>query len=439
MISRKDDDAALIACTDCIGNEPAPRALGRREFLRRAAFLSASGILFLSPYAWAARTASGEPARKRLVVVFMRGAVDGLNVVVPYGEPAYYDARPTIAIARAGGDSAVLPLDGFFGLHPALAPIMPEWKDGTLAFVHASGSPDPTRSHFDAQDFMESGTPGIKSTPDGWLNRLLAVLPGAHPATEALSMGPTVPRILSGRMAVSNMPMGRGAARPMPLDRPIIETAFDRLYEGNDAMSRAYREGREARRRLMAELRQDMMQANAGAPSPVGFPGDAERLAGLIRRDSTIRVAFVGLGGWDTHVNQGGAAGQLAGHLKPLAEGLATFARSLNGAYGETVVLVISEFGRTMHQNGNGGTDHGHGNVMWVMGGPVKGAKVYGRWPGLSNAELYQERDLAITTDFREVIATVLGSHLGLSHAQIDRVLPGRPRPSGNTNGLIRV
>jgi uncharacterized protein (DUF1800 family)/uncharacterized protein (DUF1501 family) len=413
--------------------------MNRREFLRHAAILSASGIVLLGPNAWAAHALSGDSSRKRIVVVFLRGAVDGLNVVVPHGEPGYYDARPTIAIAQHGGEGGVIDLDGFFGLHPALAPMLPYWKDGTLGFVHACGSPDPTRSHFDAQDYMESGTPGVKSTNDGWLNRTLAVLPGNHAATEALSLGATVPRILAGTMPVANMPLGRAAARPMPLDRPIVEASFDRLYEGTDALSQTYKQGRAARMRLMGELQQDMTEANNGAPGPQGFTDDADRLAKLIQRDPTIRVGFLALGGWDTHVNQGGANGQLAGHLKPLAEGLAHFAQALGPAYGDTVVIVISEFGRTMHQNGNGGTDHGHGNVMWVMGGAVRGRKIYGRWPGLSIADLYQERDLAVTTDFRDPIAIVLASHMGLGGAQLAKVFPHRSSSSANLSGLIRV
>src|SRR5689334_3517268 len=235
--------------------------LDRRAFLRRAAALGAAGIVMLSPAAWAARAFGGDSSRKRLVVVFMRGAVDGLNVVVPYGESNYYDARPTLAIARAGGDGALLDLDGFFGLNPALVPLEPQWRDGTLAFVHACGSPDPTRSHFDAQDYMESGTPGVKSTADGWMNRVLAVMPGHPTPTEALSLGANVPRILSGRMPVASIALGRGAARPLPLDRPIVETAFDRMYRGNDALSHAYQEGRNARAKLMSELEQDMTEA----------------------------------------------------------------------------------------------------------------------------------------------------------------------------------
>ena len=424
-------------CSQC--EPPERKAIGRRDFLRRAAMLSASGIVLLGPNAWAARTIGGDANPKKIVVVFLRGAVDGLNVVVPHGEPNYYESRPTIAIGQRGGAGGALDLDGFFGLHPALAPMMNYWNEGTLAFVHACGSPDPTRSHFDAQDFMESGTPGIKSTGDGWLNRVLAVMPGAHPATEALSLGPTVPRILSGRMSVANLPLGRAAARPLPLDRPMIEASFDRMYAGSDPLSQAYKEGLAARSRLMSELAQDMAAANNGAPSPKGFSDDADRLAHLIKRDPTIRVAFVALGGWDTHVNQGGANGQLAGHLQPLGEGLAHFAQTLGPAYGDTVVMVISEFGRTVHQNGNGGTDHGHGNVMWLMGGAVRGRKVYGRWPGLSTAELYQERDLAVTTDFREPIAAVLQSHMRLSASQVDKVFPRRPTESGNLSGIIRA
>jgi uncharacterized protein (DUF1501 family) len=428
-------DEKELECALCSPRERL--TVSRRAFLRRAAILSAAGVVLLSPHAWAARVDA--PGRKRMVVVFLRGAVDGLNVVVPHGEPIYYDSRPTIAVGRTGADGGVLDLDGYFGLHPALAPIMPLWKDGTLAFVHACGSPDPTRSHFDAQDYMESGTPGVKSTNDGWLNRTLAAMPGAHGPTEALSMGATVPRILSGRMPVANMALGRGAARPMPLDRPVIEQAFDRMYRGNDEIARAYRDGRASRVKLLAELKQDMMQADAGAPSPKGFSQDTARLAGLVKRDPTIRVGFLALGGWDTHVSEGAAQGQLAGHLKPLAQGLAQFASALGPAWNETVVVVISEFGRTMRENGNTGTDHGHGNVMWVMGGPVRGGKVYGKWPGLAPAQLYQDRDLAVTTDFREPLAIVLQSHLGIAPAHMASIFPAAPAPTGHAAGLIRT
>jgi uncharacterized protein (DUF1501 family) len=398
---------------------------------------ASGGVVLLGPQAWAARALDDNGSRKRLVVVFLRGAVDGLNVVVPYGASTYYEQRPTIAIARRGGDGAVLDLDGHFGLNPALDAMMPYWSDGTLAFVHACGSPDSTRSHFDAQDNMETGTPGHSSTQDGWLNRTLAMLPGNHPPTAAVSLGPVVPRILSGPMAVANIPLGRAAARPMPMDNPKIEQAFDRLYDGDDAISRAYQQGRAARRQLVTELEQDMQQANNGAPDPNGFADDASRLARLIQRDPTIRIGFMALGGWDTHVNQGAAKGQLANHLKQLGDGLASFARQMGPAYDDTAIVVISEFGRTVHENGNGGTDHGHGNVMWLMGGPIRGKRVYGRWPGLAPGELYQERDLAVTTDFREPLAALMRTHMGLSGAAVALIFPQRPADSGSLAGIV--
>src|SRR5579885_3727961 len=206
--------------------------MNRRDFLRRAAAL---GWAVCGPFSWIAQASPAPQNHARLVVIFLRGAVDGLNVVPPHGEPAYFQARPAIAPARA----SIIDLDGRFGLHPALSALTPLWRERSLAFVHACGSPDPTRSHFDAQDYMESGTPGVKRTADGWMNRVLAALPGAHQPTEALSVGPTVPRILSGKMAVANLPMGNNAARPIPMDRPVIETVFDRLYAGDDALSRA--------------------------------------------------------------------------------------------------------------------------------------------------------------------------------------------------------
>ncbi|HYL59163.1 MAG TPA: DUF1501 domain-containing protein, partial [Candidatus Acidoferrales bacterium] len=212
-----DDEKTSSTRAGCAtGDSRRATPLSRRDFLRRVAMLSASGIVLLSPHAWAARSLDGSGSKRRLIVVFLRGAVDGLNVVVPHGDSAYYDARPTIAIGRTGASGGAIDLDGYFGLHPALAPLEPQWRDGTLAFVHACGSPDATRSHFDAQDFMESGTPGVKTTSTGWLNRTLAELPGTHTPTEALSLGATVPRILAGKMAVANIPLGRAAARPMP-------------------------------------------------------------------------------------------------------------------------------------------------------------------------------------------------------------------------------
>ncbi len=338
-----------------------------------------------------------------------------------------------------GSAGGALELDGHFGLHPALAALMPLWRERSLAFIHASGSPDPSRSHFTAQDYMESGTPGRSATPDGWMNRLLAALPGPHLSTSAVSFGPTVPRILTGRLNVANIPLGRGADHPLPIDRPVINASFDRLYAGNDPMSRAYREGMAMRAKLMTDLQTDMVEADNGAPSPVGFASDTENLVHLIARDRAVELAFFALGGWDTHVNEGAAEGQLANHLRPLAEGLAALAKGMGGAYRDTVILVVSEFGRTVRENGNRGTDHGHGNVLWVMGGPVAGGRVYGAWPGLAEDALYQNRDLAITTDFRSAIAVVLERHMSLGDAALQTVFPGAPPPPAALGGLIRV
>jgi uncharacterized protein (DUF1501 family) len=410
----------------------------RRDFLRNVA-VTTSGFLLVRANAWAARVLEKETTRKRLMVVFLRGAVDGLNLVIPYKESAYYSARPNIAIPRPGENGGALRLNDRFGLHPALAPVMPYWEDHSLAFVHASGSPDPSRSHFDAQDYMETATPGVKNTPDGWLNRLVSVLPGTRSATEAISVGPTLPRILSGKVATTNFPLTQAGIRATPLDRPEIESAFDRLYSGKDPLSVAYAEGKTARKTLLAKLTEDMKMSDAGAPSPIGFAGEAQKLGRLLARDSTIKVAFVALGGWDTHINQGSSTGQLANRLKGLADTLSSLIQGLGPAYSDTAILVISEFGRTVHENGNSGTDHGHGNVMWIMGAGVCGGEIYGQWPGISGSELYEGRDLAITTDFRQVIAALLEKQFGLTTTQLNQVIPNSPKASPEMGKLFRT
>ncbi|MDB5101257.1 MAG: hypothetical protein JWM80_5678 [Cyanobacteria bacterium RYN_339] len=409
--------------------------LSRRGFLKGALAGAALAALPLGQSGWAFASPGGG-AQRRLIVIFLRGAVDGLSVVVPYGEAAYAHLRPRIAIPRPGLADGALDLDGRFGLHPALAPLLPQWRAGKLAFVHACGSPDPTRSHFDAQDYMESGTPGAKRTQDGWLNRLVASLPGPHSPNQAVSVGETIPRILSGQATVANLALGG----ELPTDQPRVGAAFDKMYAGTDALSAAWRDGRASRASLLEDLQaedQEMKAANAGAPLPNGFVHDAAQVAALIRHDARIRVAFLALGGWDTHVNQGAARGQLAGRLKALGEGLAVLAEQLGPAFADTTILVMSEFGRTVAENGNGGTDHGHGNVLWALGGNVGGGKVYGRWPGLADAAKYQGRDLAVTTDFRDVVATVLGGHLGVPQGDLARILPDRPG-AADLRGLIR-
>lgn len=395
----------------------------RRKFLQQLALISGGTLVTIGSHGWAAKSAINSSKPKRLVVVFLRGAVDGLNVVIPYADSAYYDARSLIAIAPPNEKNGALDLDGRFGLHPVLGSIMPLWKQGSLAFVHACGSPNATRSHFDAQDYMESGTPGIKTTQDGWMNRLLALTPSQSPI-QAVNVGATMPRILAGRRAVATLPGGRDASRTLPIDRPQMSEAFNQLYSGNDSLSKAYQEARAARQQLMANLDQEMKEANNGAALPSTFAKDSQQLARLMVKDPSVQLAFMALGGWDTHINQGGVTGQLARNLKPLGEGLATLSQGLGDIYSDTTVIVMSEFGRTVQENGNAGTDHGHGNVMWLMGGGVKGGKVYGQWPGLAKEQLYEGRDLAVTTDFRDIIAAVLSRHLQLDRGKVQQIFP---------------
>ena len=404
----------------------------RRDFLGLSAGAS---LVALSGRAWAV---SADAAPKRLVVVLLRGAVDGLNLVVPYGDDAYYAARPTIAIAKPGAQDGALALDEHFALHPALSGLLPLWQEKQLAFVHAAGSPDPTRSHFDAQLFIENGTPGRRATADGWMNRLLAAMPGlSRDPTEAVAVGPTLPQILKGRMAVANLPLGPAAATPLAIDKPEIASAFDRLYAGKDAIGQAYRQGRTARAELVAGLPAPPDPTDRGAPAPNGFPAVAARLAGLMAHNRKIRLALVGIGGWDTHVRQGNHTGQLAERLRPLGDGLAAFAKALGRDWQDTAIVVLSEFGRTVRENGDGGTDHGHGNVIWVLGGAVQGGRVYGDWPGLGTDALYENRDLAVTTDFRAVLAPVVARHLRLPDRALATIFPGFSPPRSDLDRLI--
>jgi uncharacterized protein (DUF1501 family) len=337
----------------------------------------------------------------------------------------------------------VVALDGRFGLHPALKPLLPLWQAGSLAFVPASGSPDPSRSHFDAQLIMECGSGG-RASASGWLNRLLAALP--HPGTtpRGVSFGAALPHIMSGPIEVATVDV-RGNGKPLPVDNPNVAGAFDRLYGGDDDLSRAYRQGRVARQDIATAMASDPAMAkeqavaNAGAPLAEQATKEARRLGRLLADEPRFQVAFMAIGGWDTHVRQGNDKGQLATRLGYLADALTGLVDGLGDGYKNTVILVMSEFGRTVHENGNGGTDHGHGNVLWVLGGPVRGGKIYGTWPGLAPERLYQGRDLAITTDYRSVLGTVLHGHLRLAGDTIERILPGAPRPDAQMVKLIGV
>jgi uncharacterized protein (DUF1501 family) len=394
--------------------------------MNRRHFLTCAGLGTLSAFAqnsWLGVNAAPNSNPRRLIVVFLRGAVDGLNVVVPYNEPSYYQYRTKIAIPKPGSPDGALDLDGRFGLHPAMAPILPLWQQGSLAFVHASGLTKEIRSHFDAQYFMETGIPGSSRRQDGWMNRLLVEANNKSPL-QAISISANVPQILTGKMPVTSIGSTRQAGNRQTIDRQEVSAAFDQLYSGTDVLGRTYRGGRAARAQLLKDLETEMKMANNGAPLPKGFAAETRALARLMVKDPRIQIAFLQLGGWDTHINQGASKGLLARNLGELSQGLATLQQELGAIYGNTQIVVMSEFGRTAKENGNGGTDHGHGNAMWLMGGATKGGKVYGQWPGLSPEQLYQGRDLQVTTDFREPIAKILTNHLGLNGSSTAKILP---------------
>jgi len=365
--------------------------------------------------------------RKRLVVLFQRGAADGLNIVVPHGESAYYSMRPSIAIPRPNrGQESSVDLDGFFGLHPSMATLKPLWDQKHLAIVHAAGSPDNTRSHFDAQDYMESGTPGVKSTEDGWLNRTVRQPESGATPFRAISMGGTLPRALAGTapaVAIGNINEfgvgGRG-----PAAAPLTNT-FEALYSQSvdTVLHGTGQETFEAVKMLKAADPARYTPAR-GANYPRGRFGDSLRqLAQLIKANLGVEVAFADIGGWDHHVNEGAVQGQLANVLRDFSQSIAAFWTDLGDLGEDTVLVTMSEFGRTARENGNRGTDHGHANVMFVVGGPVRGGRVYGQWPGLDQSQLYEGRDLALITDFRRVLGEGVQRHLG--NKDLATIFPG--------------
>ncbi len=409
----------------------------RRMFLKGSAV--AMFGLGAAP-AWLGRAAFAQElpkARKKvLVAVFQRGAVDGLNVVVPHGEKRYYELRPSIAIPAPSLSSqpgsginpeAAIDLDGFFGLHPSLASFKPMWDSKALAIVHAAGSPDPTRSHFDAQDYMESGTPGRKATSDGWLNRALLAKKAASPV-RAVSVGPELARALRGHneaVAINNL-------NEFKVRDPQGADVFESMYTGaaDKALSGAGQQTFEAVKMIQSVQKQAYTPSN-GAKYPNGRLGQSLlQIAQLIKSDVGLEVAFTDVGGWDTHVNEvGGTAvtGQLANLLGNFGQALAAFYQDLGDRISDVAVVTMSEFGRTAKENGNRGTDHGHANVMFAFGGNIQGGKVYGDWPGMSPEKLYEERDLNVTTDFRDVLGELVQGHLG--NRQLPGVFPGYSMP----------
>jgi uncharacterized protein (DUF1501 family) len=421
--------------------------MNRRFFIKSGSIALASIGVALSAPSFIERAVMGQSRehitggrRKTLIAIFQRGAVDGLNMVVPYGERSYYDLRPTIAIPKpqVGNVEAAIDLDGFFGLHPAMASLKPLWDSKRLAIVEAAGSPDNTRSHFDAQDYMESATPGVKSTADGWLNRLLQDQTDAQKSLfRAVSMTSNMPRVLQGRapaLAISNLAdfnirAGKNSA--------AVQGGFEALYgqPANDVLRDTGKETFEAVNYLK-EVNPSQYKAENGAQYPrTPFGNGLLQIAQLIKAGVGLEIAFTDIGGWDTHVNEGSSRGQLSNLLQQFSSGIAALYTDLGQRMDDVVIMTMSEFGRTVRENGNRGTDHGHANAMFVVGNSVRGGKVYGQWPGLKSDQLYEGRDLNLTTDFRDVFAEVAKRHLGTPN--LKTVFPGYDTNASKFRGVL--
>jgi uncharacterized protein (DUF1501 family) len=417
----------------------------RRIFLKNSA-LAMVGIgaapIWLERALYAKDQASPGARNKILVAIFQRGAADGLNIVVPHGDPNYYAMRPTISIPRPSANLAktdsVVDLNGYFGLHPSLASLQPLWDARHLAIVHAAGSPDPTRSHFDAQDYMESGTPGLKATGDGWLNRALPAAQGKVSPVRAVALGPNLPRSLRG----SNSAVAVDSLSNFQVKDATSSAILQSLYSGthDEILNGTGRETFEAMS-ILQDVQKNPYQPAAGANYPKGkFSDNMRQIAQLIKANVGVEVAFADIGGWDHHVNEVGATasqGQLANLLTEFGQTLSAFYQDLGDRMGDVVVVTMSEFGRTAHENGNRGTDHGHANCMFVLGGDIKGGQVYGQWPGLDKSQLYESRDLNLTTDFRAVLGELVSNHLG--NRNLRNVFPNYDVTTRDFKNLLRA
>ena len=425
----------------CEGVRPA--RFSRRYFMKQGG-IALAGLSTMPAFLQRAVASIPGAGKKQLVVLFQRGAADGLNIVVPFAEPNYYRMRPSIALPqpkRGGGDAAI-DLDGFFGLHPSLASLEPLFHKNQLAIVHAAGSPDPTRSHFDAQDYMESGTPGIKSTEDGWLDRAVSTIPEENASPfRAVAMGPNLPRMLQGKAGAIAVPdLRQFKVQPQsPAMANVVEGGFEAMYAQtvDHALHGTGTETFEAID-LLRKIDTSKLPPENGADYPKNPIGQRlQQIGVMIKANIGVEVMFLDCGGWDNHVNEGGAQGQLANLLRDLGQSLAAFHQDMGDRMADIVVVTMSEFGRTAKENGNRGTDHGHANCMFVMGGDVKGGRVYGKWPGLNDHQLNEGRDLALTTDFRSVLGEILVRHLGVK--DLAPVFPGFDNTPRKFTGLIRA
>lgn len=431
--------------------------LSRRLFLKRGALALVSvgtmplwGPSFLQKLVFAAEPVRSTRRKKTLICLFQRGAVDGLSMVVPYGDKNYYSARSEIAIpapTQKAGTEGVLDLDGFFGFHPAMAALLPMYKSGHLAVIHACGSPSNTRSHFDAQDFMECGVAGDKNIHSGWLNRTLVACPEDRAKLtpfRAVAMTSVLPRSLQGDAEALAIPdlktfgVGTTGAAARANSSSSAASGFEGMYDGaiDTVLNGSGKEAFDAIAMLKAADPTKFTPQN-GAVYPGGSLGRSlQQISQMVKADLGVEVAFVEVGGWDTHANQGGAAGQLANRFTEFSKGLAALYQDLGDRMDDIVILTMSEFGRTVHQNGNRGTDHGHATCFMALGGQIRG-KTYGKWPGLAREQLFEGRDLALTTDYRDVFAEIAQIHLGAKEPS--KIFPGYKLDERRYHGLIRA
>jgi uncharacterized protein (DUF1501 family) len=420
--------------------------MDRRYFLKSSGITLASfGLMsvapqFLHQFANAQTLTNASGKKKILITIFQRGAVDGLNMVVPFGDGDYYNLRRTIAVQKPNQADGAINLDGYFGLHPSLKPLEKFWQNKQLAVVHSVGSPDNTRSHFDAQDYMEAGTPGVKSTRDGWLNRVLQEKKTDKDSPfRAVSMTQQLPRSLYGRAPSVAMTNLADFAINAGIYTQSVQGGFEGIYQQNskDSLNETGKETFEAVN-FLKQANPAQYQAENGARYPNNpFAQSLLQIAQLIKANVGLEVAFTDTPGlnWDTHANEGGARGQIANLLNGFGQAIAAFATDLGKRMDDVVILTMSEFGRTVRENGSRGTDHGHANSMFVLGNSVKGGKIYGDWKGLGNENLYEGRDLAVTTDFRDVLGEVALKHLG--NKNLDKIFPNYQATATKFRGFM--
>jgi uncharacterized protein (DUF1501 family) len=382
-----------------------------------------AGALAPAARAGATRLTSAPTARDVLICIFQRGGADGLNMVVPHGDAGYYAQRPSLAIGAPGRDAGAIDLDGFFGLHPSLGALKEIWDARQLAVVHACGSPDPTHSHFDAMDNLERGAPGERSVATGWLGRHLAATQQAGDSPfRAVGFGALLQASLRGGAATALTSLEAFRLQARPPELPRVAAAHGQLYRGSGLLAGAGQQTLAALA-IMQKLNPGQYRPSDGARYPDTPYGQAlMQIAQLVKADVGLEVACADIGDWDTHVSQGGAEGEMAANLQEFGDGLRALYTDLSASLGRVTIVTMSEFGRRVAENGGGGTDHGHGNAMLVLGGNIAGGRVYGEWPGLAAERLYGPGDLAITTDFRDVLGEIVSKRLG---GALGEVFPG--------------